>query len=280
MMHNKGTIDSKRYIKQDMRIVGLSIMKQKGYPGDQTRWEKLCARLNPFDFPPLLWYQKWWRKRYYQRCHTDKRLAEAFQATYLIPAPRRGKQPKALDIGCGQGRISALLKQLGYDVYGLDVAHGNYWNSDKFVIGSCEKMPFSDESFDLCTCFGVLGLVYDEAQAMREIYRVLKKDGTLVIQVTSRNSFYTRLRGKMIFHEHYREYIPEEVQTLLKDAGFKVKKASSDSIYLPFFKRFYAALSYMMFPQKLNQWISSITPSKYHALINVVAIKEEDEHNP
>jgi hypothetical protein len=45
------------------------------------------------------------------------------------------------------------------------------------------NLPFSDDQYDLILCNHVLEHIPDDLKAMRELYRVLKKDGTLIAQV-------------------------------------------------------------------------------------------------
>jgi ubiquinone/menaquinone biosynthesis C-methylase UbiE len=50
-----------------------------------------------------------------------------------------------------------------------------------FQEASGEKMPFSDESFDLVISNGVFNLIPDKAGALRETFRVLKPGGRLMV---------------------------------------------------------------------------------------------------
>jgi len=61
-------------------------------------------------------------------------------------------------------------------------------------------LPFQDNNFDLILCNHVLEHIPDDATAMKELYRVLKKGGTLIAQVPLNETvrvygmdYYTRL---------------------------------------------------------------------------------------
>src|SRR6478672_3807872 len=45
------------------------------------------------------------------------------------------------------------------------------------IVGDIHNLPFADESIDAVICLAVLEHVEDPIKAMKEIYRVLKKDG-------------------------------------------------------------------------------------------------------
>lgn len=49
-------------------------------------------------------------------------------------------------------------------------------------------LPFKDESFDIVFCNHVLEHIEDDTKAMRELYRVMRKDGWGIIQVPLKNS--------------------------------------------------------------------------------------------
>src|SRR5262249_18400974 len=57
-----------------------------------------------------------------------------------------------------------------------------------FIVGDGETLSFPDASFDVVYSFGVLHHAPDTAGAVREIHRVLKKDGTAIVMLYHRSS--------------------------------------------------------------------------------------------
>lgn len=98
---------------------------------------------------------------------------------------------KILDIGCGVGDSVAVLLELGYDAYGVDVLefwgadfdsyweerekpHGDYVKRLHAVSLSAYKFPFVDDYFDFAFSGQVFEHVFNYEEVLREIARVLK----------------------------------------------------------------------------------------------------------
>jgi SAM-dependent methyltransferase len=98
-------------------------------------------------------------------------------------------QGEALDVGCGEGRVSRELKACGYRVTGSDPvcelvnAAKEARSADDYVIASGADLPFADASFDLVMAYNVLMDVEDVPATLKEIRRVLRPAGTLVISI-------------------------------------------------------------------------------------------------
>ncbi len=105
------------------------------------------------------------------------------------------KIKKYLDIGSGNGlfaiTLGKILKLEKNDIYGVDYAdfsnQGNWMREkyiDKFIFKELEKdkpFPFEDNTFDLITMKMVLHHVMNTDFTLKEITRILKKNGILII---------------------------------------------------------------------------------------------------
>jgi SAM-dependent methyltransferase len=110
-----------------------------------------------------------------------RKAALDFSAMYM--KARSGA--KLLEIGCGSGRQLEFLRQLGWQVEGLDLdpaavkvacARGL-----TIHLGSLNEQNFPDQSFDAIVSSHVIEHVHDPVGLLRECRRILRPDGKLVI---------------------------------------------------------------------------------------------------
>lgn len=235
--------------------------------------KNLFAILNPFEWGPLLAYQKRKRVEYYERCLHDTACARAMVRRYFpfIIKPRA----KILDVGCGQGRITATFRQLGYSVTGIDKKPHPFWKKiGRCRAGDAHRLPFPAKSFDVCACFLVLEYVRDDRKVIREMRRVLKKNGKLVVQVANRKNLKTLIWGVYLDPLHKREYTSEEITALLQSEGFRMNALWTESTYLPIFPRFFGYVYWLVLSEKWRERIDACIPQQYRGVIHVICTKE------
>ena len=96
---------------------------------------------------------------------------------------------RALEIGCGEGRVSRELRSLGYHVTATDAvrpmvdAAREADSADEYAVASAGALPFDDGSFDLVVAYNVLMDVDDLGAALREARRVMAPDGVLLVSI-------------------------------------------------------------------------------------------------
>jgi ubiquinone/menaquinone biosynthesis C-methylase UbiE len=95
-------------------------------------------------------------------------------------------EDKILDVGVGLGRLLSQLT-LNVEKYGVDISK-SYLNEAKskginVCLSKIEELPYNDNSFDVIVTTDVLEHVFDLNQCVREIKRVLKPNGYLIVRV-------------------------------------------------------------------------------------------------
>jgi ubiquinone/menaquinone biosynthesis C-methylase UbiE len=147
-----------------------------------------------------------------------------------------------LDIGCGTGwavrRVDALLKHQG-KFYGIDISSNmiakansqsqGYW-SVHFNEANAEQLPFQANFFDLIICTNSFHHYSDPAQALSEIYRVLKSVGRIYILDVTADNFIVRILERGIKKREPAQvkfYSTKEYRALFTDANLEYIAAQS-----------------------------------------------------
>jgi ubiquinone/menaquinone biosynthesis C-methylase UbiE len=118
----------------------------------------------------------------------------------------RGLGPKGLDVGCGQGTYVARMRELGFEVCGIDASEGQVRLATRHVgqrgvvvEGSALGIPAPDASYDFVYTINVLhhlASVGEQRQAFREITRVLRPGGVLFVhEINTRNILFRFYMG-------------------------------------------------------------------------------------
>jgi SAM-dependent methyltransferase len=90
-------------------------------------------------------------------------------------------------------------------------------------------LPFEDNTFDVITILDVLEHLDDDRAMLRELHRVLRRGGLLLLSVPA----YRFLWGPQdeIAH-HKRRYVSPEIKQRLREAGFKLRRLSYFNTFL------------------------------------------------
>jgi SAM-dependent methyltransferase len=117
-----------------------------------------------------------------------------------------------LNAGCGSRDIRSFLRQRGVTV----VTRYDIQSDDPdVVIGPLESMPFPDASFDSVLCNAVLEHVADAEAAIRELTRVVRPGGHLVVAVPFLQPFHA-------CPGDYQRYTGDGLAELGRRAGLEV----------------------------------------------------------
>jgi glycosyltransferase involved in cell wall biosynthesis/SAM-dependent methyltransferase len=162
---------------------------------------------------------EWTGERYLPEIPGNIRLEHVHR--YLLATELAAGQ-RVLDIACGEGYGSELLARTAAHVVGVDIvpdvvvhASRRYRrNNLVFVVGSAAAIPMADHSVDLVVSFETLEHLEQHDEMMRDIKRILRPGGVVVISSPDRRQ-YSDLPD---YHNpfHARELYREEFEQLLK----------------------------------------------------------------
>jgi ubiquinone/menaquinone biosynthesis C-methylase UbiE len=132
--------------------------------------------------------------------------------------------PQALDFGCGSGNLTRHLLGLGFDVTAADVSQGfldlvsNRYASPRLrtlLMDSGRISELSDGIFDFAAAYSVLHHIPDYLQACRELARVCKPGGVVVLDHEHTEGFwlgnplYDEFRSRALRFDWRKYLIPE-----------------------------------------------------------------------
>lgn len=145
-----------------------------------------------------------------------------------------GSPGRVLDLGCGLGGFIPELAKLGFEVFGADMDH----DSLLYCLGrgmsrctevDCYKLPFADHSFDWVTLFDVVEHIEHDGHIMREVQRVLKPGGRVMVSVPAYQFLYA---NNDRVAQHYRRYTRRRLTRLLEDSGLTVERNTHTNVLL------------------------------------------------
>ncbi len=184
-----------------------------------------------------------------QQNYLKELTMEEYLKTYNYKTMRKlielaGTGNKILDVGCGDGFIGRILMDNGNDVIGIDIHDSQIRESRKkgvkVIKARVQKLPFKDETFDIVVMAEVIEHFLETEIALREIRRVLKPGGRVIITTPNFASFRDRilvLFGKLQafsqHSDHVKFFNKERLSRVLHKCGFKVTKVYGSAFGIP-----------------------------------------------
>ena len=142
-----------------------------------------------------------------------------------------------MDIACGTGDWLKVVELFGAIPFGIDISETalcvsrDWVKNGSFVVGNSESLPYTEDTFNVITCFGALEHFEDQKKALKEMIRVGKRNASFLILVPNANFLTYRLGiFKGTQQREIKETILslEEWEDLLLEAGLIVDKKWKD----------------------------------------------------
>jgi SAM-dependent methyltransferase len=144
---------------------------------------------------------------------------------------------RLLDVGCAAGVFLNSMRAVGqWDVFGVEInAYAAELARERYQlnvrVGTLEQAAFPDDFFDVVTMWDVLEHLHEPLASLREIYRILKPDGLILVRVPNLDSRDASLFGRywagldaprhlFVFNQH-------TLSALLQATGFRIRTLNS-----------------------------------------------------
>lgn len=144
--------------------------------------------------------------------------------------------PRILDVGCGTGANLKMLaahgRAEGVDISSQAVDFCRERGLDSVRLGAAEQLPYENGSFDLVTALDVIEHLDDDVAGLREMRRVLRRDGRVLLFVPA---FMFLWGVQDDVSNHRRRYTLPGLLKVVEAAGFSVEWSSyaNISFFLP-----------------------------------------------
>lgn len=151
------------------------------------------------------------------------------------PGPGR----RLLDVGCHIGVFLEIARVHGWEAWGVEPSR---WAVEiararglHVVEGTLREAAFPEAWFDVVTMWDVIEHLSDPLGELREVYRILRPGGWVVIHTMDIESPFARLLGPrwpwlMEMHLYY--FSRRTLQRMLEHAGFRVHHTAAEGRYL------------------------------------------------
>ena len=184
-------------------------------------------------------YREWLKKISLEGYYNSKNIFKKFLSwlllrNFMIVIPKE-KKGSLLDIGCGSGEFLYQMKSYGWNVYGVEISQASTNIGNKrglnILCGELGGADFSDNFFDVVVLNQTLEHVYSPSSYLKEIHRILKPEGTLIIAVPNIGCMESKM-FKENWHlldvpTHLYFFNTTSLRRYLEKYGFAVEKVLS-----------------------------------------------------
>ena len=196
-----------------------------------------------------------------------------------------------LDVGCGDGRFLAGIARMpncprrlvGADISARILETARRWaERDGFKVeltrANMERLPFADASFDRVLTVQVIEHLLDPDTGVRELARVLRPEGRLILSTDSSRNYVSRtinaprslviaalrLRGRRLkIHFPHRDFGLDEIRGMIERAGLIVEHSETfgfhvDGLNQPRVARMLARIDRRLSPHSLGDIVAVV----------------------
>ncbi len=164
-----------------------------------------------------------------------RKQPRAWRGSLKVPDLGLPKKSNVLDVGCGNGKTSSALIDLGFSVTGLDYSKNainsceeRLGNKAHFIISDCWHMPFYDDHLDGIYAVHLTEHLddYELENFSNECYRILRSKGKIFVRSFSPEDMRSNNNIRNEISYHYRT--PNEIAKCFENFYVEETKLVND----------------------------------------------------
>ena len=214
----------------------------------------------PFKNPGAEWYEE--QENYRLK---EPKIYRGYHKMFLKSHPSFAKGTRVLDVGCGTGELLGELHKRGCEVWGVDADKRDIETARKyFGLRNLYAMPLGDffrkpelPLFDIVTFFEVLEHLDDPLEFIRNVKKILKPGGRIVLSVPSRDRMLVNLYEWDFPPYHLSRWNESAIRKLFERINFKPDYINYADAKMHFLELFYSLLKNRPPRRRLNRLIGT-----------------------
>lgn len=192
------------------------------------------------------------------------------------------KEDIILDAGCGEGKTALKVAKKCKKVYGIDIAKNAFTQSKSkapknvvFKKMNLENLKFKNNTFDKIFCIETLEHVLHPKKAIKEMKRVLKKQGILVLSyptidqtMIAKLNYFLGFDKPSNISEHLTEWCYGEIKKQFKTQGFMLVESEGIALNISLLSK----LRYISKPIAMRLYKFRLSVKKLPRMSNFVTL--------
>jgi ubiquinone/menaquinone biosynthesis C-methylase UbiE len=166
---------------------------------------------------------------------------------FVFSKLKKSKQLKVIEIGPGRGRLTFPLRDLGHEMHPVELnpkfikyCMKKDTKNIYFFNGDGKELPFKEGIFDYALCIEVIMHLPEPALVLKELSRVLKPEGKLMIMFLRKyTKDYFKILAKVILNRYkhdldYRYNSWSEIKKMARQSGFEIEEIYNKRSVMPY----------------------------------------------